>query len=231
MGRCTRIRLRSAAGGFSSWELPRRPPGLAACATPIPSLTLGPSPSSTALAITDAIADSEPHAGPDAATFGRAAHRPRPVPRRRAGRRPAPTLQRNVSILVDDGAIAWIRPDRRRGGSRRRGRDRLRRSDVRAGHGRLPQPRHRARAARTGSSASTIRPRRSPRSPSTTAGIGLAAGVRWMRDVGSPIGVDPEDGRERALALGVRDRWVGSPRPSLPARGRLVALQDRRGTR
>jgi predicted amidohydrolase YtcJ len=30
-----------------------------------------------------------------------------------------------------------------------------------------------------------------------------------MRDVGSPIGVDPLDGRERALALGVRDRWVG----------------------
>jgi imidazolonepropionase-like amidohydrolase len=39
--------------------------------------------------------------------------------------------------------------------------------------------------------------------------IGSAAGVRWMRDVGSPIGVDPSDGRERALALGVRDRWAG----------------------
>lgn len=35
------------------------------------------------------------------------------------------------------------------------------------------------------------------------------AGVRWARDVGSPLRVDPVDGRERALALGVRDRWAG----------------------
>lgn len=36
-----------------------------------------------------------------------------------------------------------------------------------------------------------------------------AAGVRWARDVGSPVRTDPVDGRTRALALGVRDRWVG----------------------
>lgn len=36
-----------------------------------------------------------------------------------------------------------------------------------------------------------------------------AAGVRWARDVGSPMKVDPVDGRDRALALGVRDRWAG----------------------
>jgi imidazolonepropionase-like amidohydrolase len=36
-----------------------------------------------------------------------------------------------------------------------------------------------------------------------------SAGVRWARDVGSPIGEDPVDGRRRALALGVRDRWSG----------------------
>lgn len=35
-----------------------------------------------------------------------------------------------------------------------------------------------------------------------------AAGVRWVRDVGAPRRPDPaEGGRERALALGVRDRW------------------------
>ena len=33
------------------------------------------------------------------------------------------------------------------------------------------------------------------------------AGVRWARDVGAPVGVDPVDGRERALSLGLRDRW------------------------
>ena len=52
------------------------------------------------------------------------------------------------------------------------------------------------------------------------ARIALAAGVRWMRDVGSPIGTDPSDGRERALALAVRDRWAGRrDRPYLRAAG------------
>ncbi len=37
-----------------------------------------------------------------------------------------------------------------------------------------------------------------------------SAGVRWARDVGSPVTTDPVDGRTRALALGVRDRWAGS---------------------
>src|SRR5215467_14381220 len=36
-----------------------------------------------------------------------------------------------------------------------------------------------------------------------------SAGVRWARDVGSSVRTDPVDGRTRALALGVRDRWAG----------------------
>ncbi|MFP3913976.1 MAG: amidohydrolase family protein [Actinomycetota bacterium] len=53
--------------------------------------------------------------------------------------------------------------------------------------------------------------------------IGLAAGTRWMRDVGSPLGVDPFDGRRRALALGVRDRWKGrQDRPYLRAAGSWI---------
>lgn len=36
-----------------------------------------------------------------------------------------------------------------------------------------------------------------------------ASGVRWARDVGSPVRTDPVDGRTRALALGVRERWAG----------------------
>jgi imidazolonepropionase-like amidohydrolase len=39
----------------------------------------------------------------------------------------------------------------------------------------------------------------------------LQAGVRWCRDVGSPRRGDGGDGRERALALGLRDRWQGQP--------------------
>ncbi|HYT25248.1 MAG TPA: amidohydrolase family protein [Actinomycetota bacterium] len=37
----------------------------------------------------------------------------------------------------------------------------------------------------------------------------VRAGVRWVRDVGSPRRPDAGDGRERAVALGLRDRWRG----------------------
>jgi imidazolonepropionase-like amidohydrolase len=42
------------------------------------------------------------------------------------------------------------------------------------------------------------------------------AGVRWARDVGAPVGVDPNDSRKRALSLGVRDRWAGAGRADVP---------------
>jgi imidazolonepropionase-like amidohydrolase len=46
------------------------------------------------------------------------------------------------------------------------------------------------------------------------------SGVRWARDVGSPRLEDPNDGRTRALALGVRDRWRGrTDRPYIVAAG------------
>ena len=37
----------------------------------------------------------------------------------------------------------------------------------------------------------------------------VAAGVRWVRDVGSPRRADAPDGRTRALALSLRDQWQG----------------------
>lgn len=56
----------------------------------------------------------------------------------------------------------------------------------------------------------------------------VRSGVRWARDVGAPRGVDPVDGRERALSLGVRDRWRGRrDRPYIRAAGSWVT---RRGT-
>jgi imidazolonepropionase-like amidohydrolase len=39
----------------------------------------------------------------------------------------------------------------------------------------------------------------------------VRAGVRWVRDVGSPRRIYDGDGRERALALGLRDAWLGRP--------------------
>ncbi len=51
-----------------------------------------------------------------------------------------------------------------------------------------------------------------------------AAGVRWARDVGSPMKTDPVDGRNRALGLGVRDRWAGHREyPYVRAAGSWVA--------
>lgn len=56
------------------------------------------------------------------------------------------------------------------------------------------------------------------------AGLLRAAGVRWVRDVGSPTRTDPVDGRTRALAIGVRDRWAGRREyPCVRAAGSWVA--------
>jgi imidazolonepropionase-like amidohydrolase len=50
------------------------------------------------------------------------------------------------------------------------------------------------------------------------------AGVRWARDVGSPAAVDPRDGRRRALALRVRERWSKDPtRPQIRVAGTWIA--------
>jgi len=54
------------------------------------------------------------------------------------------------------------------------------------------------------------------------------AGVRWVRDVGAPVVEDPVDGRRRALNLGVRDRWHGQrDHPYVRAAGSWL---DRAGT-
>ena len=56
-----------------------------------------------------------------------------------------------------------------------------------------------------------------------------ASGVRWARDVGAPVGIDPIDGRERALNLGVRDRWRG--RAGFPYVRAAGTWLDKEGTR
>lgn len=54
--------------------------------------------------------------------------------------------------------------------------------------------------------------------------LAMQAGVAWIRDVGSPTVVDPIDGRRRALALGIRDRWAGrANRPKVRAAGTWIA--------
>jgi imidazolonepropionase-like amidohydrolase len=193
--------------------------GLAACATPIPSLSPSlsgrpsPSASTSAPPSPTATPTPSPTASPVPVT-GRVLYRDGALADGRS-----PSLQRNISILVVDGLIAWIRPT---GGE-----------DDPAGativdcagasfvpgmvdcHSHVTGP----------GGANWIERFNDPPEALLSVAedngrIGLAAGVRWMRDVGSPIGVDPIDGRERALALGVRDRWAGrADRPYLRAAG------------
>jgi hypothetical protein len=68
------------------------------------------------------------------------------------------------------------------------------------------------------------RPARLLEAAEHNARLQLASGVRWARDVGSPRGRDPVDGRRRALALGLRDRWAGRrDRPYIRAAGTWIA--------
>src|SRR5215213_1545874 len=53
-----------------------------------------------------------------------------------------------------------------------------------------------------------------------------SSGAYWARDVGSPTRVDPADGRERGLAVGLRDRWQGHREyPYVRAAGTWVTKQ------
>ncbi len=195
--------------------------GLAACASPLPSLT--PRPSASLLPS----ATSTPSSAPSAAPTTSPAPTPSPAPPTSRvlyrdgaladGR--AASLQHNVSILVVDGRIAWIRPS---GGEEDPGDASI--VDC-AGATFVPGMVDCHSHVTGPGGANWIERFNDP--PAVLAAVaedngelGLAAGVRWMRDVGSPLGVDPVDGQERALALGVRDRWVGrADRPYLRAAG------------
>jgi imidazolonepropionase-like amidohydrolase len=131
----------------------------------------------------------------------------------------APAVERDVSILVRDGRIAWIRPTG--------GEDDPADAEVIDCSGAAFVPGlvdcH-SHVTGPGGAHWIERfndpPERLLEVAEHNGRIGLAAGVRWMRDVGSPMRTDPVDGRERALALGVRDRWAGRrDRPYLRAAG------------
>ena len=139
-------------------------------------------------------------------------------------------LRLGVSVLVDGGRIAWIRPTDDEGD---------------------PGPRDGLEVV--DASGSTIVPgmvdchshvtlpggahwiERIDDAPSTLVDVAerngrllTSAGVRWARDVGAPRVEDPIDGRTRALSLGVRDRWAG--REGLPYIRAAGTWLDKRGT-
>ena len=112
----------------------------------------------------------------------------------------SPTLRVGVSVLVRDGHIVWIRPtdsEEDPGGA-----------TIVPGmvdcHSHLTLPGGSHWIAR-GSDT----PEQLLRHAEHNAKLQTHAGVRWARDVGAPVGVDPVDGRRRALSLGLRERWHG----------------------
>ena len=121
-------------------------------------------------------------------------------------------LHVGVSILVEDGRIAWIRPSDDEGPTGDAGS--LEIVDASGstivpglvdGHSHLTMPGGAHWIDRASDPTERLL-----EVAEANARLMTAAGVRWARDVGSVRRADPHDaGRERALALGVRDRWRG----------------------
>jgi imidazolonepropionase-like amidohydrolase len=120
----------------------------------------------------------------------------------------SPTLQLGVSVLVADGRIEWMRPTDSE-------EDIGDAEVIDAGgativpgmvdcHSHLTLPGGSHWIARGGDT-----PEQLLGYAEHNAQLQTRAGVRWARDVGAPAGVDPVDGRKRALSLGLRDRWHG----------------------
>lgn len=135
-----------------------------------------------------------------------------------------PDLRKGVSVLVDQGRVAWIRPtsDEPRLPSETRVTDAGGTTIVPGmvdAHSHVTLP---------GGSHWIDRGFDSPEELLDVAehnGDLLGqAGVRWARDVGSPAAVNPAGGRRRALALLVRERWRNDPaRPRIRVAGTWLA--------
>jgi imidazolonepropionase-like amidohydrolase len=147
----------------------------------------------------------------------------------------SPELRVGVSILVEDDRITWIRPADDEGDlvagddpGGPTGRGPLEIVDA-AGttivpgmvdsHSHVTLPGGAHWIERGGDPPATLLA-----AAERNAELQLSAGVRWARDVGSPTATDPTDGRHRALALGLRDRWAGRrDRPYIRAAGTWLA--------
>jgi imidazolonepropionase-like amidohydrolase len=135
-------------------------------------------------------------------------------------------LEIGVSVLVTDDRVAWIRPSEDEdpvvGGA----------EVVDAGGATIVPGMVDAHSHLTGPGGAhwierfSDNPGRLLAVAEDNAKLLRGAGVRWARDVGSPLGRDPVDGRERALSLGVRDRWAGRREyPYVRAAGTWITLR------
>jgi imidazolonepropionase-like amidohydrolase len=135
-------------------------------------------------------------------------------------------IQRNVSVFVDGGRIGWIRPaDSEANPGPADGLEIVNGAGLTIVPGMVDAHCH----LTSPGGANWLSYFQDP--PSTmlqtaerNGRLAREAGAAWLREVGSPTVVDPIDGRKRALALGVRDRWIGrSDRPRVRSGGTWIA--------
>jgi imidazolonepropionase-like amidohydrolase len=199
--------LLAACGADDATATPTRASSLRLTASPAATETPRPPPS--------------PSPVPPPAAAGRVLYRDAALTDARSDR-----LRYGVSILVEDGRIAWIRPV---DGEEDPGpRSDLEIVDARGativpgmvdGHSHITLP-----GGANWLDRIVDPPERLLEIAEQNAEVALRAGVRWLRDVGSPTAKDPVDGAVRALALGIRDRWAGRrDRPYVRAAGTWLA--------
>lgn len=137
----------------------------------------------------------------------------------------SPNRADNMSVLVEDGRVAWISPSDAEpdpGPStgleivEARGQTIV--PGMVDGHCHLTSP----------GGANYIERFRDPpaellETAERNGQLARAAGTTWLREMGSPTVVDPVDDRRRAIALGIRDRWLGrDDRPRVRAAGTWI---------
>lgn len=181
--------------------------------SPRPTISLPPEPTPSPSLSPTPLATPTPTVSPTAPILFRGAARA-------DGRSAA--VQRNVSVLVRDGLVAWIRPvdgEEPAGGA----------TVVDAAGATIVPGLVDAHVHYTGiGGANWIDRFGDPPAVLATvgeenAGLAWRSGVRWARDVGAPIVTDPVDGQVRAASLGVRDRLRGRPGfPEIRAAGSWV---------
>lgn len=191
------------------------PPALlAACAKPSPSASPGATASASRSPMPTTPASPLASATPAPAPGGRFLYRDAALADGRSA-----NLQRGVSVLVDSGVIRWIRPV---DGEEDPGDAEV----IDASGATIVPGMVDSHSHVTGPGGArwldrfTDPPERLAEYAEENGRLAWNAGIRWLRDVGSPVVDDPVDGRQRALAIGIRDRWRGRAQfPAIRAAG------------